>query len=112
MITIEDLKEAIAVCQREKDPNANTCIKLAAYYTILDHLQEEQKPESMTGYSYEGPPNEADITIDLDSGTEFSEAIKGQDLYRVLEIMDEAMDAIKVLQPRLYAATLRKLNDF
>lgn len=114
MIRIEDLKEAIAVCQREKDPNANTCIKLAAYYTILEHLQKEQQkdPGTMPGYSYDGPPNEADITIDLDSGTEFSEAVKGQDLYRVLEIMDEAMDAIKVLQPRLYAATLRKLNDF
>ena len=38
MITEKDLQDAIAECQGERKPNANTCIKLAAYFTIYDHL--------------------------------------------------------------------------
>ena len=47
MITRRDLLEAIDKCQGQKNPNANTCIKLAAYYTILDHT-----PESISDYSF------------------------------------------------------------
>ena len=38
MITEKDLQEAIAECQGERNPNANTCIKLAAFYTIRNEL--------------------------------------------------------------------------
>lgn len=34
MIKLEDLEEAIAECQGQRNPNADTCIKLAAFYTI------------------------------------------------------------------------------
>ena len=114
MITEQDLMEAIAECQGVRNPNANTCVKLAAFYIILDHLQEKEPIKDavpVAGYSFRDPPNEADITIDYDSGTEFSEAIFGKDPQLVWPIMDELMDAVQALHPRLYAATLRKLND-
>lgn len=38
MITDQALQEAIAECNGKKNPDANTCMKLAAYYTIRDHL--------------------------------------------------------------------------
>ncbi len=38
MITEHDLQEAIAECQGKRNPDANTCIKLAAFYTIKEHL--------------------------------------------------------------------------
>ena len=47
MITEKDLLEAIAECQGERNPNANTCIKLAAYYTILDHLSDKNKTDQI-----------------------------------------------------------------
>ena len=34
MITEMDLQEAIAECQGKRNPNADTCIKLAAFYII------------------------------------------------------------------------------
>ena len=43
MIKEEDLQEAIAECQGVRNPNANTCLKLASYYTILDHTKEEEE---------------------------------------------------------------------
>ena len=52
MITEKDLRAAIAECQGARNPNATTCIKLAAFYTILNNLYPEQKEEAVdAGYS-------------------------------------------------------------
>lgn len=102
MITEKDLAEAIAECQGQRNPNASTCIKLAAYYTILDHVREKQDTPV---YSYSPPP-----AVALDSDTEFSEIVGGRDPTEILPVMDELMIALEVLNPRLYAATIRKLR--
>ena len=47
MITEKDLRAAIAECQGARNPNASTCIKLAAFYTILNNLYPEQKEEAV-----------------------------------------------------------------
>ena len=39
MITLDEIQDAITQCLTEKNPNAMTCIKLASYYIIRDHLQ-------------------------------------------------------------------------
>lgn len=101
MIREQDLHEAIAECQGEKNPNANTCIKLAAYYTILNNIK------GVSSYSFASDPAEQ---VRYDSGSEFSEVIRGMDLNRVLEVMDELMDTVQILMPRLYYATLEKLK--
>lgn len=113
MITEKDLQEAIAECQGVRNPNANTCVKLAAFYTILDHLQgRDPMPEAapMPEYSFRDPPSETETEIYYDSGTEFSETINGRDPARVWPVIDELMTAVQVFNPRLYAATIRKLN--
>ncbi len=102
MIREDELREAIASCEGEKNPNANTCYKLAAYYTIQDHLFERKQTE----YSYAPSPN----TIDYDSGSEFSEVINGRPMNEVLPILDELMDTIKLINPRLYAGVMRRLD--
>ena len=99
MITERDLHEAIAECQGERNPNANTCIKLAAYYTILNNM--------VPSYSYAPEPSEKSY----DSGSEFSDAIRGKDRAKVFSVMDELMDAVAVLMPKLYAATMERLKD-
>ena len=43
MITEKDLQEAIAECEGQRNPNANTCVKLAAFYIIKDHLFPQQE---------------------------------------------------------------------
>ena len=101
MITEQDLKEAIAECQGQRNPNASTAIKLASFFTILDHMKES-KPEPTT-YSFAPPPTS------YDSGTEFSDRIQGMDINDVLAVMDELMSTLSVVNPRLYSAVLRKL---
>lgn len=101
MITERDLQEAIAECQGVRNPNASTCIKLASYYTIMDHLNPEPT------YSYAPAEN----VVRLDSGSEFAELANGMDQHRLLSIIDELMETLSVLNPRLYQAVLRKMSE-
>ena len=45
MITEKDLQEAIAEGQGQRNPNANTCIKLAAFLTIRKEMFGEVQDE-------------------------------------------------------------------
>lgn len=108
MITEKDLLEAIAECQGQRNPNANTCIKLAAYYTILQNMREaenESEPE------HSERVYEAISVIDYDGDSEFSKMINGRDLYEILPIIDEVMTTLQVVNPRLYNSVVRKLNE-
>ena len=77
MIREEDVREAIAEMQGQKNPNANTCIKLAAYYTILDHLTESPAPvpKAYEPELYSGA--DPDV-IDYDGDSDFAKAIRGK----------------------------------
>lgn len=105
MITEKDLLEGIAECQGQRNPDAKTCYKLASFYTILDHISDNNKPEVSAPaqvYSYAPELYQSD--------TEFGEAIQDLSDYEVLEIMDELMTTLSVVQPRLYASVMRKIR--
>jgi len=108
VITERDLQEAIAECQGERNPNANTCIKLAAYFTIYDHLYPKQAEK------VEEVPQTIFKTVDdgtiADYGdTEFYKAIKGKKPSDVWAVMDELMETIQVINPKLYDGVMRQL---
>lgn len=109
MITQQDLQAAIAECQGNKNPNRDTCMMLAAFYTIQDHLYpkaEEQPPAVQYSYAAEQTDQ-----VSYDSGTAFSDAIQGKDMNQVLAVMDEAMTTIQALLPRLYNGIMQELTD-
>ena len=105
MITLEDLEAAIAECEGERNPNANTCIKLAAYYTILN---EKQGKPPVYSYSAE-PVSPVKETVDYYSETEFGQAIQCKDLLYVMELIDELMTVLQTVQPRLYSGVMSHL---
>ena len=116
MITERDLEQAIAECQGERNPNANTCIKLAAFYTIRNELfgkdeQLQRTVMSPANYSYAAAPVDTAETIHYDSGTDFSQTIDGRDPDDIWPIMDEMMEAVHTLMPRLYGSVMRKLQE-
>ena len=105
MITKRDLQEAIAECEGQKNPNANTCIKLASYYILLDHMYNEESNQSagdQAGYSFS-----SQFTRD----SEFLNAIKNVDIRQVIGVIDELMETLHVVNPRLYSSVIRKLNE-
>lgn len=107
MITLEDLKAAIAECEGERNPNANTCIKLAAYYTILN---EKQGKPPVYSYSAE-PVSPVKETVDYYSETEFGQTIQGKDSTTVMELMDELVTVLQTVNPRLYNGVMSKLRE-
>lgn len=107
MITAQDLKAAIAECQGKRNPDSNTCIKLAAFYTIQREMFGEEKNAEQPVYSYAPPP---ESTIDFNGNTEFARAIDGRVQKEVWPILDELMSTLQVIQPRLYDAVISKLS--
>ena len=106
MITEQDLEQAIAECQGERNPNANTCIKLAAYLTIKQALFAEDINVSTTPqYSFAGAAGE----IGRISDSEFGQAIEGRAVDEILPIIDELMSTLQVVNRRLYDAVMRRL---
>ena len=113
MITEMDLQEAIAECQGQRNPNASTCIKLAAFYTIRRELFGEGKeavhlPVS-PGYSY-AMQTESEPMILNDSDSEFARMINGRPQAEIWPLMDEMMDTIHAIHPRLYRAVMDRLR--
>lgn len=109
MITEEELQEAIAECQGQRDPNANTCIKLASFYTILDHMSKdssEQPPQTVYSFA-----NDTKDIIEYQSGTEFSDAICGRNVDDIMSIMDELMSTLSVINPPLYKNVMRRVVE-
>lgn len=114
MIREQELREAIAECQGERNPNANTCIKLAAYYSILDHMEPQDMgasflPAIPQGYSYEAQPPEPEM-VELDGESEFAQEINGLPVTEVMPIIDELMETVRILHPRLYDGVMRKIR--
>lgn len=111
MITEQDLQAAIAECQGVRNPTSSTCIKLAAFYTIKNQLFPDKSiPEEVSAlnYSYASEPTVEKVSYRSD--TEFSDAIQGKPVDEVLAVIDELMQTISVLNPRLYAGVLRKFQ--
>lgn len=111
MITEHDLQEAIAECEGQRNPNANTCIKLAAFYTIKQHLFPDPDPESPASfpqvYSYAPAPQAG---VSYNGGSEFAQAVQALPADLAWEIMDELMSTLEVLNPKLYSSTMRKIR--
>jgi hypothetical protein len=102
MITPQDLKAAIAECEGIRNPDARTCIKLAAYYQLLDR---KENAEPMPQYSYENRVTEIPY-----SNSEFSQLVEQIGMEKAFPVIDELMETLQIVQPRLYDAVMMKLS--
>ena len=107
MITEQDLKEAIAECEGVKNPNANTCIKLAAYYTIYDHLYGKQDIQpKKENYSFSpGPIKE------FTGDSEFFDLVKEKGINKAFPIIEEMVLTTQMMNPRLYDSMMKKISE-
>ena len=114
MITKRDLVEAIAECQGTRSPNANTAVKLAAFYTTLDHLDDDKQPadsavdrNSFKGYSLAEAPD----VVRYDGSSDFAKVINGRQQANIWPVLDELMTTIRVMNERLYNGVIKKLSS-
>ena len=109
LITERDLDEAIAKCQGESNPTNSTCIKLAAFLTLKDYLYPQ---ESYQQYSYsESPIEQVETYIETTGDSEFLKAVGGRKADKVWKLMDELVEAVKILHPRMYRTFIDKIQD-
>lgn len=108
MITEKDLREAIAECEGTRNPNSSTCLKLAAYYTILNQMTNQAKQEIIPTYSFASKPTYEELPY---SNSDFSQEVMNKGIEKVFPILDELMDALIVTNPRLYRNTLDRISD-
>ena len=109
MIKENDLREAIAEMQGQKNPNAQTCIKLASYYIILDHITESRENTYSTDreqMSYLGAFSDA---VDYEGDSDFAKAVNGKDINHVISVIDELMTSLQVMHPRLYSGVMSRI---
>lgn len=96
MINIEEVNGEIA--RLESQPTTMVTIeKLASLYVVRDHLTISPSKPVIDG---EMPSGESELYC----------ACAGKSVPEVMGVMDDLMNALMVIQPKLYSAVLTKLN--
>lgn len=93
MISEREINNAIAECE-ENASSFKDCEKLSVLYAVRDGMYGQQRPQAVAAY---------------DSGSEFMRAINGKDWNAILAVIDELMDSVKAINPRLYDAVMRRI---
>ena len=117
MITEKEVAQAIQECMR--DPiTGNKRAVLADLIIIKDYLFGEptrarevpQMPMPMQSYS--APPTEqVETIVETNGDSEFLKAVDGRKAERVWKLMDELVEAVKILHPRMYTTFIDKVQD-
>lgn len=108
-----EIRKEIARLEYEESSYPNYA-KLATLYTIRSEMnktepQTEIAPEGMRRYSA-SPAPDVSRTVGSYGDSEFLNAISSKTPADVWRIVDELMDSLKVMQPRTYAAVMRKID--
>ena len=101
MISIEQISGEISSLEEEK-PTHMTMQKLAALYTVRDHMiigEEKSEPAVIVSGA-----------IPMLSESDFSKAVYEMDTKSVMGVIDELMDTLRLMQPKLYEAVMRKIS--
>lgn len=91
MISLEEVEKTILELE-SKDTSYAVCEKLAYLYIVRDHI----KPSG---------------SIQKNTGSEFSRSISGKDSAGVLSIIEELMQTISIVHPKLYQSTINALKQ-
>lgn len=109
MISERDLDEAIAECQGKRNPTASDCIKLSAFLQLKERMYPE-KTENPTfpqqSYSYSA----GNDVVQFTSNSEFGKLINGLEISQILPLIDDLVETVKVVSPKLYNAFMGKIK--
>ena len=81
--------------------------KLAMLYVIRDHNCKEDEKQGQK--EIKASPNSS--TIPFDDSSDFLRVASGKDLRRVMDVLDELMDTLRVAYPRVYSRIMGQLEN-
>ena len=116
MITEKEIAQAIEECMREP-VTGNKRSVLADLIIIQDYLfgepmQAQEAPPPIPRQSYSAPPMEqVETYIETNGDSEFLKAIDGRKADKVWKLIDELVEAVKILHPRMYTTFIDKVQD-
>lgn len=122
MIDDRQIQEAIAYYSGKLDPNRSDAVALAACYVLQDHLATTDDNSSPVGYSTAPPPAveraenyaddlSGDPAVGDYGGSDFLQAIHGKRQRDVWEVMDELMETLAAVNPRVYDGVMRQIRQ-
>ena len=116
MITEKEVAQAIEECMR--DPvTGNKRSVLADLIIIQDYLfgepmKAQEAPQPIPMQSYSAPPIEqVETYIETNGDSEFLKAVDGRKADKVWKLIDELVEAVKILHPRMYTTFIDKVQD-
>ena len=116
MITEKEIEQAIKECLREP-VTGNKRSVLADLIIIQDYLfgdsvQAQKAQHPMPMQSYSAPPMEqVEKYIETSGDSEFLKAVDGRKADKVWKLIDELVEAVKILHPRMYTTFIDKVQD-
>lgn len=114
MITEREVLQAIDECMREPVTGQKRTV-LADLIIIYDYLfgqhsPQEREPERIVARETSAP-EQADEIIMTNGGSEFLDAADGRKADRFWRLMNEFVEAVKILHPRMYSSFIDKILD-
>lgn len=116
MITEKEVAQAIEECLREPVTGTKRAV-LADLIIIQDYLfgeptlaQEVTQPMQMQSYSAQ-PTEQVETIIETNGDSEFLKAVDGRKADKVWKLIDELVEAVKILHPRMYTTFIDKVQD-
>lgn len=97
MLNIDEINNEILMLETKRDTTYSVIEKLAPLYIVRDHLN--------------GVPSQQPQPLEVDGESEFLSAVAGKDSREVFGVVDEIMQTISVINPRLYAAAMKKIGE-
>ena len=116
MITEKEVEQAIEECMREP-VTGNKRAVLADLIIIQDYLfgeptREQEAPQPTPMQSYSEPHTEhVETYIETNGDSEFLKAVDGRKADKVWKLIDELVEAVKILHPRMYTTFIDKVQD-
>ena len=86
-------------------------MKLAAFLIIKDYLYPHYE-EPYQKYSYsEQPMEQVEIYVETNGDSEFLKAVDGRKADKAWKLINELVEAVKILHPRMYTTFIDKVQD-
>lgn len=95
MLSIDEVERTILDLEK-RDTTYATCERLAWLYIVHDHLTRRIVQERERAGQMNGSP--------------FLEACSGADIAEILRVMNEHMEAVRVIYPKEYSAVVEKIK--
>lgn len=102
MISLEDVEKAIEE-HEQMEASFQTCERLAWLYIVRENLRKKIDADEDDSLASK---------CDIDAAkSEFGKLIRTKNTERVMAVIDELMQTIQVVNPRLYAGTIQRIKD-